>query len=396
MSTGTSPALMSNYGRMDIVFERGEGPYLYTADGRQYFDALCGIAVCGLGHAHPDVARALAEQAARLVHTSNLYRIEKQEHLAEKLTALAGLERVFFGNSGAEANEAAIKIARKFGHEKGVERPAVIVMDGSFHGRTLATLSATGNPKVHKGFEPLVEGFVRVPFDDIDAAGEAATRAEVVAILVEPVEGEGGIVLPQARYLAALRKICDERDMLLMIDEVQTGMARTGRWFGFQHDDIVPDVITLAKGLGNGVPIGACVARGVAAEVLQPGTHGSTFGGNPLVSAAALAVIEVIERDGLVARAAELGRRLQQGFRARLGGHAGVREVRGLGLMLAIVLDRPCGELVRLALDAGLLINVTADNVVRLLPPLILSDAQADELVERLGQVIEDFLGASA
>ncbi|MCB1749061.1 MAG: aminotransferase class III-fold pyridoxal phosphate-dependent enzyme, partial [Gammaproteobacteria bacterium] len=311
-------------------------------------------------------------------------------------TALAGLERVFFGNSGAEANEAAIKIARKFGHEKGVERPAVIVMDGSFHGRTLATLSATGNPKVHKGFEPLVEGFVRVPFDDIDAAGEAATRAEVVAILVEPVEGEGGIVLPQARYLAALRKICDERDMLLMIDEVQTGMARTGRWFGFQHDDIVPDVITLAKGLGNGVPIGACVARGVAAEVLQPGTHGSTFGGNPLVSAAALAVIEVIERDGLVARAAELGRRLQQGFRARLGGHAGVREVRGLGLMLAIVLDRPCGELVRLALDAGLLINVTADNVVRLLPPLILSDAQADELVERLGQVIEDFLGASA
>lgn len=392
MSAGPSPALMSNYGRMDVTFTHGRGPYLYDDAGREYLDALSGIAVCGLGHAHPEIARALAEQASRLVHTSNLYRIEKQERLAEALVRLSGLDRVFFCNSGAEANEAAIKIARKYGHGKGIDRPAVIVMDGSFHGRTLATLSATGNPKVHAGFEPLVEGFVRVPFDDLDAAGSAAARPEVVAILVEPVQGEGGIVVPQPRYLSLLRRICDERGLLLMFDAVQTGMGRTGRWFGYEHDDCIPDVVTLAKALGNGVPIGACLARGAAADVLTPGTHGSTFGGNPLVAAAGLAVIEIIERDGLVERAGELGRRMLDGFRQRLGTRPEVTDIRGHGLMLGIALDRPCGDLVKDALHAGLLINVTADRVVRLLPPLILSDDEADEIVARVSDLIEAFV----
>ncbi|MGR8919962.1 MAG: acetylornithine/succinylornithine family transaminase [Gammaproteobacteria bacterium] len=392
MSAGPSPALMSNYGRLDVTFTHGSGPFLYDSAGREYLDALCGIAVCGLGHAHPDVRDAIADQAGKLLHTSNLYRIELQERLAEKLAALSGLERTFFCNSGAEANEAAIKIARRHGHARGIERPAVIVTDGSFHGRTMATLSATGNPKVHAGFTPLVEGFLHVPYDDLDAVGAAAARADVVAVMVEPTQGEGGIVVPQPRYLAALRAMCDDRELLLMVDEVQTGMGRTGRWFGFQHDDIVPDVVTLAKALGNGVPIGACVARGAAAEVLQPGTHGSTFGGNPLAARAALAVIEVIERDGLVERAAALGQRLHDGFVARLGGRSGVREIRHNGLMLGIVLDRDCPELVGTALEAGLLINVTAGSVVRLLPPLILSDAEADVLVDKLATLIETFL----
>lgn len=383
---------MSNYGRLDVTFTHGSGPFLYDSAGREYLDALCGIAVCGLGHAHPDVRDAIADQAGKLLHTSNLYRIELQERLAEKLAALSGLERTFFCNSGAEANEAAIKIARRHGHARGIERPAVIVTDGSFHGRTMATLSATGNPKVHAGFTPLVEGFLHVPYDDLDAVGAAAARADVVAVMVEPTQGEGGIVVPQPRYLAALRAMCDDRELLLMVDEVQTGMGRTGRWFGFQHDDIVPDVVTLAKALGNGVPIGACVARGAAAEVLQPGTHGSTFGGNPLAARAALAVIEVIERDGLVERAAALGQRLHDGFVARLGGRSGVREIRHNGLMLGIVLDRDCPELVGTALEAGLLINVTAGSVVRLLPPLILSDAEADVLVDKLATLIETFL----
>lgn len=396
MTAGPSPALMSNYGRLDVVFTHGRGPYLYDVDGREYLDALCGIAVCGLGHAQADVARAVAEQAARLVHTSNLYRIEKQERLAEALVRLSGLERVFFCNSGAEANETAIKIARKFGHARDIARPSVIVMDGSFHGRTLATLSATGNPKVHAGFEPLVEGFVRVPFDDVDAVGAAAADSEVVAVLVEPVQGEGGIVVPQAGYLSALRKICDQRGLLLMFDAVQTGMGRTGHWFGYEHDHCLPDVVTLAKALGNGVPIGACLARGPAAEVLQPGTHGSTFGGNPLAAAAALAVIEVIERDDLVARAGVLGTRMLEGLRRRLGGCAGVTDIRGHGLMLGIALDRPCADLVKEALAAGLLINVTADRVVRLLPPLILSDAEADQVVNRVSELIESFIDRAA
>ena len=394
MSAGPSPALMSNYGRLDVTFSHGRGARLYDTAGKEYMDALCGLAVCGLGHAHPGVRDAIANQADRLLHTSNLYRIEAQERLAEKLAELSGLERAFFCNSGAEANEAAIKIARKFGHDQGIERPSVIVMDDSFHGRTMATLSATGNPKVHAGFAPLVEGFIHVPFDDIDAVGSAAANPNVVAVLVEPVQGEGGIVIPQAGYLSALRRLCDERGLLLMVDEVQTGMGRTGRWFGFQHDDIKPDVITLAKALGNGVPIGACLARGAAADVLQPGTHGSTFGGNPLAASAAMAVIDAIESGDLVVRAAQLGQRLHDGFQRTLGTCAGVVEIRNHGLMFGIVLDRSCGELVTLALAAGVLINVTANSVVRLLPPLILNDLEADELVERVSDLIKQFLTA--
>ena len=392
MNAATSPALMTNYGRMDVLFERGEGIRLFDDQGREYFDALSGIAVCGLGHAHPAIRDALADQAGRLVHTSNLYRIGLQEQLAEKLASLSGLERSFFCNSGAEANEAALKIARKFGNDKGIENPTVIVTDGSFHGRTMATLSATGNPKVHAGFTPLVPGYVHVPYDDFDAIGAAAAADNVIAIMVEPVQGEGGIVMSQPGYLKAIRDLCNDRGLLMLVDEVQTGIARTGRWFGFQHEDILPDVITLAKGLGNGVPIGACVARGDAADVLQPGTHGSTFGGNPLACRAALAVIETIEKEDLVARADALGERLMGGFRARLEAQPEVAEVRGRGLMVGIRLKRPCAELIGKALEAGLLINVTGDNVVRLLPPLIMSDAEADELVARVSDLIEAFL----
>ncbi len=391
--TETLPsALMATYGRLDVTFTHGRGPWLFDADGKEYLDALSGIAVCGLGHAHPEVAAAIAEQAGRLVHTSNLYGIELQELLAQKLVAAADMERVFFGNSGAEANEAAIKIARKFGHEQGIERPRIIVMDGSFHGRTMATLTATGNPKVHAGFEPLVDGFVHVPYDDIDAVGTVAAEADVVAVLVEPVQGEGGIVVPQPGYLTALRAICDERNLLLMIDEIQSGMGRTGRWFGFQHEGVKPDVITVAKALGNGVPIGACVAAAAAAEVLQPGTHGSTFGGNPLAARAALTVFDVMERDNLVARAGELGARILDDFRQAFSHNSAVKSVRGRGLMIGIELDRSCGDLVKQALAGGLLLNVTADSLVRLLPPLILSDAEADKVVSHVVRLVNDFV----
>ena len=392
MNAGISPTLMSNYGRLDVVFTHGSGPYLFDTEGRRYLDALCGIAVCSLGHAHPDVARALYAQATRLVHTSNLYRIDLQEQLADRLTELSGMERTFFCNSGAEANEAALKIARRHGNLKGVTTPTVIAMDGSFHGRTMATLSATGNPKVHAGFEPLVEGFVHAPYGDADAVSRLSKNENVVAVLVEPVQGEGGVVIPPTGYLKALRELCDKRELLLIVDEVQAGMGRTGRWFGYQHEEIVPDVITLAKALGNGVPIGACLARGAAAEILQPGTHGSTFGGNPLASSAALAVIRVIERDGLLERAADLGERILSGLKAALAHVPEVEEVRGRGLMLGITLARPCAELVKLALADGLLINVTADRVVRLLPPSILSNQQADELVSKLARLIIEFL----
>lgn len=394
MSSGTSPALMANYGRMDVLFERGAGVRLYDTEGREYFDALCGIAVCGLGHAHPAVTAAVADQAATLVHTSNLYRIALQEQLAEKLADLSGMERAFFCNSGAEANEAAFKIARKYGHDKGIDDPLVIAMDGSFHGRTMATLSATGNPKVHAGFTPLVAGYKHIPFDDVDAIGSASGAANVVAIMVEPIQGEGGIVMSQPGYLKAIRDICDDRGLLMLVDEVQTGIARTGEWFGFQHEPVVPDVISLAKGLGNGVPIGACLARGKAAEVLTAGTHGSTFGGNPLACRAALAVIETIETQGLVARAAALGERLIGGFAARLGGLDQVAEVRGRGLMVGIRLRKPCTDLIGQALTAGVLLNVTGDNVVRLLPPMIMTDDEADELIDRVSQLIETFLAS--
>ena len=389
---------MHTYARLPVAFHRGEGAWLYgTPDGKtgetRYLDALGGIAVCALGHAHPKVTAAICEQAGKLIHTSNLYAIGNQARLADRLTAVSGMETVFFSNSGAEANEAAIKIARKFGRQKGIEAPTIIVMEGSFHGRTLATLSATGNRKVQSGFEPLVQGFLRVPYGDLEAVRRVAERADsVTAILVEPITGEGGIVIPPEGYLRGLREVCDAHDWLLMLDEIQTGMGRTGRWFACRHEEVLPDVMTSAKALGNGMPIGACMARGRAAEVLRPGNHGSTFGGNPLATAAALAVVDAIESEGLVQRAEALGADLLSRFRAELEEIPGVREIRGKGLMLGIELDRPCGELVRRALDRGLLINVTAGQVIRLLPPYIFDDEQASLLVETLSELIRDFL----
>ena len=384
---------MSTYNRLPVRFERGEGIWLWDSEDRQYLDALSGIAVCGLGHAHPVVSRAIADQAGLLVHTSNLYGIALQEQLADKLSELSGMDRVFFSNSGAEANEAAIKIARLYGHNRGIDNPAIIVMDRSFHGRTMATLTATGNRKVQAGFEPLVPGFVRVPYNDLEAIRTVAKNSnEVVAVLVEPVQGEGGINIPDAGYLDGVRSICDDNQWLMMLDEIQSGMGRTGKWFAYQHSNAVPDVATLAKALGNGVPIGACLARGRAAEMMQPGTHGSTFGGNPLACRAAIAVLETLEQEQLLGHAAALGERFQQGFRDALSGVAGITEIRNLGLMIGIELERPCGELVSNAIDQGILINVTAERVVRLLPPLITTTKQADMIVDHVSKLIRDFL----
>jgi acetylornithine aminotransferase len=386
--------LMNTYKPLPVNFDRGEGPYLFDDKGEQYLDALCGIAVCGLGHAHPAVSKAVCEQSRRLLHTSNLYQIGQQEKLADALCNVAGMDRVFFGNSGAEANEAALKLARLYGHQKGIDSPQVIVTEGSFHGRTLATLTATGNRKIQAGFEPLVPGFLRAPYNDLQAIRTIASNSpNVVAILVEPITGEGGIRIPDDDYLSELRALCDEHDWLLMLDEIQTGMGRTGRWFAHQHADIQPDVMTLAKALGNGVPIGACLALGAAADVFKPGNHGSTFGGNPLSTSAALAVLQSIQEDDLVNRAEQLGTRMLDGFKTRLGDAEGVVSIRGRGLMLGIELDHPCAELMQRALDRKLLINVTADTVVRLLPPLILTDAQADEIVAEVSQLILEFFG---
>jgi acetylornithine aminotransferase len=386
-------SLMPTYKRLPIHFERGEGAWLWDTSEKRYLDALSGIAVCGLGHAHPEVRDALCNQAGTLIHTSNLYGVELQEKLADRLVRLSGMDRVFFGNSGAEANEAAIKIARLHGHKNGIENPTIVVMENSFHGRTLATLSATGNRKVQAGFEPLVKGFARVPFDDIESLQAVAkSTPDVVAVLVEPIQGEGGINIPAEDYLNQLRDLCDQQGWLLMLDEIQTGMGRSGRLFAFQHKGILPDVVTLAKGLGNGVPIGACLARGEAAQVFQPGTHGSTFGGNPLACAAANKVLEVLESQDLATRAQTLGNKILSDFADSLQGIAGVEEIRGQGLLIGIELDRSCGELVTLALEQGLLINVTADRVVRLLPPLIMSDSEADEMVAKTSNLIKDFL----
>jgi len=390
-----SDPLMATYKRLPVTFTHGEGAWLWDETGKRYLDALSGIAVCGLGHAHPGVRQALCDQAASLIHTSNLYQIAAQTELGARLTALADMDRVFFGNSGAEANEAAIKLARLHGHHRGVEKPAILVMENSFHGRTLATLTATGNRKVQAGFEPLVQGFVRVPYNDLAAVEAAgANRHDIVAILVEPIQGEGGINIPAADYLPRLREICDRHGWLLMLDEIQTGMGRTGHLFAHQHSGIQPDVMTLAKGLANGVPIGACLARGAAAEVFGPGTHGSTFGGNPLACRAASRVLAIIEEEGLATRAARLGDRLLAGFRQALGQVAGISAIRGRGLMIGIELDRPCADLVAQALAAGLLINVTAERVIRLLPPLILTDDQADQLVAQLAGLVRAFLAA--
>jgi len=388
--------LMHTYLRLPVAFERGEGAWLWDTDGKRYLDALSGIAVCGLGHAHPAITAAIQTQAATLLHTSNLYRIPNQERLGERLCRLAGMDAAFFCNSGAEANEAAIKVARLYGHNKGIAEPVVIVAEGSFHGRTLATLTATGNRKVQQGFEPLVSGFLRVPFNDLDAVAAAAANPNVVAVLVEPIQGEGGINVPGDDYLKGLRRLCDQHGWLLMLDEIQTGMARTGRWFAFQHAGIVPDVMTLAKGLGNGFPIGACLARGAAAKTFGPGNHGTTFGGNPLACRVGLAVTETIEAEDLPARAAALGERLLEGFRRELGGVQGVTDIRGRGLMLGIALDRPCGDLVKQALAQGLLLNVTAERVIRLLPPLILSDDEADRIVDAVAGLVRSFLASPA
>lgn len=389
-------SLMPNYSRLPVNFSHGEGVWLWDSEGKRYLDALSGIAVCGLGHAHPALAEAICAQAKQLLHTSNLYGVELQTRLADMLTRLSGLDSVFFANSGAEANEAALKIARRTGRLRGIEVPKVVVMEGSFHGRTMATLSATGNPKVQHGFEPLVQGFIRVPYGNLESLERLAkSHPDIVAVLIEPVQGEGGINIPADDYLPAVRALCDQHDWLLMLDEIQTGMGRTGQWFAFQHYDFKPDVMTLAKALGNGVPIGACLARGEAAQCLQPGTHGSTFGGNPLACRAALAVLETMETEQLCTRAEYLGRLLQQGFQNSLGTLPGVQSIRNKGLMIGIELDRPCAGLVTQALDAGLLINVTADKVIRLLPPLILSDAEAEQIVAKVSELVKTFLSAA-
>ena len=387
-----SDSLMTTYGRQPVAFERGEGAWLWDDQGRKYLDAVTGIAVCGLGHAHPRLREALCDQAGTLIHTSNLYRIPLQEQLAAQLTRLSGMDRAFFCNSGAEANEAAIKLARLYGHRRGNAQPSVVVMENSFHGRTLATLTATGNRKVQAGFEPLVKGFIRAPYGDMEALHNIAQNsAGVVAILLEPVQGEGGVNGVDSDYLREVRTLCTEQEWLMMLDEVQTGIGRTGHWFAFQASGIVPDVMALAKSLGNGVPIGACLARGPAADVFQPGNHGSTFGGNPLACRAALTVLEVIEQEGLVARAAELGARIVGRLQEQLGGLPQVTDVRGWGLMIGVELDRPCGELVGMARERGLLINVTAERVIRLLPPLILTDAEADELADSVCTLVKEF-----
>ncbi len=386
---------MTTYGRLPVTFTHGEGAWLWDTDGKRYLDAVAGVAVNGLGHAHPRLVKAIAEQAARLIHVSNLYRVAEQEALADLLCERSGLDAAFFCNSGAEANEGAIKLARLHGHNRGIAEPAIIVMERSFHGRTMATLTATGNPKAQQGFEPLVPGFIRVPYDDLDAVRRvAADHPNVVAILVEPIQGEGGIRIPAPLpgYLHGLREICDQHGWLLMLDEVQTGIGRTGRWFGFQHTPVLPDVLTLAKGLGSGVPVGALVARGVAASVFTPGKHGSTFGGNPLACVAGLTTLQVMADEGLLAHAQNLGGWIVDAFRDRIGGLSGVKQVRGLGLMIGIELDRPCGDLVKAALARGMLINVTQDTIIRLVPPLVLTADDARALVDGVSTLVSDFL----
>ena len=380
---------MPTYGRLPITFDRGEGAWLFDENNNRYLDAISGIAVCGLGHSHPAVHQAICKQSEKLLHTSNLYGIALQEQLADKLTEKSGMDNVFFCNSGAEANEAAIKLARKYGHQQGIENPAIIVMEKSFHGRTLATLSATGNTKIQQGFAPLVEGFVRVPYNDSHAINWAIEQHKnVVAVLVEPIQGEGGVNIPAAGYLNQIRDLCEQHNLLMMLDEIQTGIGRTGKFLAFQHNDILPDVCTLAKALGNGVPIGACLARGKAAEVLTAGNHGSTFGGNPLACSAALAVLATLDADHLIVQAAQKGDAICSALSERLSGNVHVVDIRHLGLMIGIELDAPCTELVQAALQNNLLINVTSEKTIRLLPPLIINHLQIAQLVETLSTLI--------
>ena len=389
--------LMNTYNRLPVAFTHGKGARLYDAQGREYLDALAGIAVNGLGHAHPRLVAALQEQVGRLIHTSNIYRVTEQEQLADRICALSGMREVFFGNSGSEANEGALKLVRLFGHRNGEPEAQTIVMADAWHGRTLATLAATGSDKARKGFEPLPSGFIQVPYNDLGAvkrAGDADRR--VRAVWVEVLQGEGGIQVADLDFIRGLRRLADERGWLLMIDEVQSGIGRTGKWFAHQWAEIRPDVMTLAKGLGSGVPIGACVAAGRAAGVFGPGNHGTTFGGGPLAMRAGLETLKIIEAEGLMANAVEQGERIRSGLADRIGRLPGVREIRGRGLMIGIELDRPCSEVVKMALDAALLVNVTHDNVIRLLPPLVISGSEADLIVERLASAVERFLAAPA
>lgn len=380
---------MPTYGRLPITFERGEGAWLFDENNNRYLDAVSGIAVCSLGHAHPAVHQAICKQSEKLVHTSNLYGIAVQEQLADRLIEKSGMDNVFFCNSGAEANEAAIKLARKYGHEQGIENPAIIVMEKSFHGRTLATLSATGNAKIQQGFAPLVEGFIRVPYNDINAIEQALEQHNnIVAVLLEPIQGEGGVNIPAADYLNQIRSLCDRYQLLMMLDEIQTGIGRTGKFLAYQHNGILPDVCTLAKALGNGVPIGACLAQGKAAKVLTAGNHGSTFGGNPLACSAALAVLATLDAENLVEQAVQKGDAIGAAFKDRLQGNAHVVDIRHKGMMIGIELDSPCTDLVQAALQQHLLINVTSEKTIRLLPPLIINDQQITQLVDTLSTLI--------
>ncbi len=385
--------LMNTYSRLPVTFVKGEGVWLWDDQGERYLDALAGIAVCGLGHCHPRLTKAICEQAKTLIHTSNLFHIEKQERLAERLTGLSGMDNAFFCNSGAEANETAIKLARLHGHNKGISLPTIIVMERSFHGRTMATLTASGNRKVQAGFEPLLTGFVRVPYNNMEAITQVAVNnKDVVAVLVEPFQGEGGVNIPEAHYLQELRNLCNQYGWFLMLDEVQSGIGRSGKWFAFQHSNIKPDVVTLAKGLGGGVAIGACLAQGDAAEVFKPGNHASTFGGNPLACAAAIETLAVIAEEDLLDRAAQLGDFMRDRFRNQLAGMTGVVQVRGQGLIIGIELAVPCVELVRKALAKKLLINVTSDKVIRLLPAFVMQQAEAEQVVDMTCELIKEFL----
>jgi acetylornithine/N-succinyldiaminopimelate aminotransferase len=388
--------LMNTYQRLPLTFACGEGAWLWDLQGNKYLDALCGVAVTNIGHAHPRLTAAIAKQSKLLLHCSNIYRVAAQEELAQKLCELSGMQRVFFCNSGAEANEAAIKLARLHAHNRGIHEPIIVVMESAFHGRTLATLAATGNTKAQAGFGPLPSGFLRIPYGDISMLRALRRKRNIAAVMLEPVQGEGGVRIPPPGYLQQIRDICTRKNWLMILDEIQSGMGRTGRWFAHQHEGISPDVMTLAKGLGGGVPIGACLARGAAAELFGPGSHGSTFGGNPLACRAAQAVVETIAGDELCARAAALGERIQTALREGLGGIAGVVEIRGKGLMIGIELDRPCGDLVKQALERFLLINVTAERVIRLLPPLILKDGEADQIAATVTELVKQFLAAPA
>ncbi len=386
-----SDAIMNTYGRPEIAFKQGEGAWLTDESGKRYLDALAGIGVISLGHANPRIAEVISQQATQLLHTSNLYRIPAQEKLAELLTSISGMDNAFFGNSGAEANECAIKISRLHGKQNGIDNPTIIVTDASFHGRTLATLTATGSRKVQAGFEPLVNGFVRAPFNDVGAIRSIAkNNSSIVAVMIEPIQGEGGINVPDENYLKEIRALCDEHEWFLLLDEVQTGNARTGSYFNYQQSGILPDLVTTAKGLGNGMPIGVCLARGKAAKVFKPGNHGSTFGGNPLACCVAAAVVEYIQENKIAERATEVGNRIMDGLRERLSGLNNVVDIRGKGLMIGVQLDSPCTDLVAKAMDKGLLINVATDNTIRLLPPLIISDEEADQIVDIISGLVEE------